>query len=258
MTAALTTPPRFDVGRVLSRMFGAIGRNALVFGLLAGVLMGLPQFMIGAAQKLVLGGKITTGLESATLLISGGGGGLLLLIFYPVLQGALMHGVVADLNGRRPGFGECITTGLRFFFPVIGITVLLVIALMFGLVLFIIPGVLMFLAWSVALPAEVIERTGVFGAFSRSRALTRNHRGAIFGLYVLLTIFSWLLSVALIAVSFGSTGTLGKVSWAGIILSALVQAIQTLLGAAGSASIYYELRSIKEGVGPEQLAAVFD
>jgi hypothetical protein len=37
----------------------------------------------------------------------------------------------------------------------------------------------------------------------------------------------------------------------------LVRIALDLIGAAGVASIYYELRLVKEGVGPEQLAAVF-
>lgn len=258
MTAAVTTPPRFDVGRVMSRMFGAIGRNGLVFGLLATAMMGIPELLLGVAQKMTLNGHAVASLDATTVLISSGSGALILLIFYPVLQAALMHGVVADLNGRRPGFGECVATGFRFFFPVIGITVLMFIALMFGFLFFIIPGVLMFLAWSVALPAEIVERTGVFRAFSRSADLTRNHRGPIFGLYMLFTIFSWILSAVVFGVSAGAMTTTMRISWAGIVVSAVVQVLQTLIGAAGSASIYYELRSIKEGIGPDELAAVFD
>jgi hypothetical protein len=41
-------------------------------------------------------------------------------------------------------------------------------------------------------------------------------------------------------------------------LSSLVNAAQYVLLAAGAASIYYELRTSKEGVAPEQLASVFD
>jgi len=42
-----------------------------------------------------------------------------------------------------------------------------------------------------------------------------------------------------------------------MFLTGLVRAVLGLIGAAGIASIYYELRLVKEGVGPEQLAAVF-
>jgi hypothetical protein len=34
--------------------------------------------------------------------------------------------------------------------------------------------------------------------------------------------------------------------------------ISGIISSAGTASIYFELRSIKEGIGPEALAAVFD
>jgi len=35
-------------------------------------------------------------------------------------------------------------------------------------------------------------------------------------------------------------------------------AARAVIASAGVASIYYELRSIKEGIGPEALASVFD
>ena len=47
-------------------------------------------------------------------------------------------------------------------------------------------------------------------------------------------------------------------TWPVILASALAQMINAILSAAGTASIYYELRQIKEGIGPEALASVFD
>ena len=44
-----------------------------------------------------------------------------------------------------------------------------------------------------------------------------------------------------------------------MVVNGLIQTITALVSAAGVASIYYELRSIKDGeLGAEQLAAVFD
>jgi hypothetical protein len=34
--------------------------------------------------------------------------------------------------------------------------------------------------------------------------------------------------------------------------------VSLIVGSAFSASVYYELREIKEGIGPEALASVFD
>jgi hypothetical protein len=41
------------------------------------------------------------------------------------------------------------------------------------------------------------------------------------------------------------------------VAQGLVVAATTIVGAAGMASIYCELRTIKEGVSPDQLASVF-
>jgi hypothetical protein len=42
-----------------------------------------------------------------------------------------------------------------------------------------------------------------------------------------------------------------------IVVAAVIQIALSLLSAVGTTSIYYELRLVKEGVEPEQLAAVF-
>src|SRR5581483_9637117 len=65
------------------------------------------------------------------------------------------------------------------------------VCFVFGLLIFIVPGILLALAWCVAAPAEVMERTGVFGSFSRSAALTRNHRAVIFVLALALVFAQW-------------------------------------------------------------------
>ena len=43
-----------------------------------------------------------------------------------------------------------------------------------------------------------------------------------------------------------------------LVITAIAQAGSQLLSSAGVSSIYYELRSIREGVSPEALASVFD
>jgi hypothetical protein len=43
-----------------------------------------------------------------------------------------------------------------------------------------------------------------------------------------------------------------------LVVAPLSQTVWALLGAAGVASVYFELRTIKEGVGAEALARAFD
>ena len=116
------------------------------------------------------------------------------------------------------------------------------------------------LALCVAAPDRVVEGLGVFNSMGRSGDLTRGHRGAILLLFVLY-------GIGLIAVQ-GATGILFALASYGspdmknllsrIVLAPLLQAMGALIGAAGVASIYFELRTIKEGVGIEALAAAFD
>ena len=126
---------------------------------------------------------------------------------------------------------------------------------------FIVPGLMLAVAWMVAVPAQVVEHTGVFGAIGRSAELTRGHRWAIFGLLVIYIIASLVLQgsilgiVGVLAVSLSPNMSQAATQ---MVAQPLLNVATSLIGAAGVASIYYELRSSREGIGPEALAAVFD
>lgn len=251
MTEA-ASPAEFDFGRVLKRTFTVIGRNLPVFLTLAVILYGVPQFWLTWFQSNLM----TVGdPRSLTLFV-----GLLVLTFVgaSVLQAALIHGTVSDLNGKRAGLGACLGTGLKFFLPIVALTVLSGLGVALGLVLLIVPGIMLAMAWSVVVPAEVMERTGVFGAFRRSLELTRGHRWSILGIYLVYGVISWVVVGGLAATGMMSLSGAPNPSVVAGVVAAVLQSVSTLIGSTAVGSIYYELRTIKEGVGPEQLAAVFD
>ncbi len=268
MTDVTATTPRFDMGRVVKRMFGAIGRNWGVFFGLAVLLTGIPQalFQLFAFQAglRAVGGSIPLSGASPSVILTAIPAGLLMAAASAVLQAALVHGTIADLNGRKASFGDCLSTGLKFLLPAIGLAILEAIALVFGFALLIVPCVMMALAWSVAMPALVVERTGVFGAFGRSADLTRRHRWSILGLAVAYVLLSIVVGAVIGGIIGGVIGAAPGVSSPGrlvglqVVISLVLQPVQILLATAGIASVYYELRSIKEGIGPEALASVFD
>jgi hypothetical protein len=251
----------FEMGRVVSRTFGAIGRNWVSFFSLA-VFAVAPQLILGAYLGV---GALARGraIEPGQLVHLWGKMGIAYLfglVLGSVLQAALVHGTVSDLNGKKASFADCLQTGLRTCLPVIGLSIVFGIALMFGLVLLVVPGVLMFLAWAVIVPVLVVEKTGVFGAFGRSAELTKGHRWAILGLAVVVWLISMILGLAIMPFqsALAQQGA-GIAAMAPILLiNGIVSVFTTTIVATGTASIYYELRSIKEGIGPEQLAAVFD
>ena len=187
MTIDAATPLTFDIGRVISRLAGTIGRNfALLLGL-AVLLVGLPGAMLAFAQLSMMSGMLSPvgpGDPFADVLAPVRVGlwvpGVLIgVVGNAALQGAVIHASVSDLSGGRASFGECLRTGFRFFLPLFCIGLIVGIGCAFGFLIFIVPGVLLGLAWTVAAPAEVVERVGIFGALERSVVLTRNHRGAI-------------------------------------------------------------------------------
>jgi hypothetical protein len=278
----VATPPGFSIGRVISRLFGVLGHNLLLFLLLSVLLVGLPTGVFGYIQLSVMTPLLTPGtppgdpsalmanLFSPLRIGLGAAAWLASIAGNAVLQGSVIHATVSDLSGRRPTFGECLGTGFRFLLPLVAIGMVAGICIVFGFFLFIVPGVLLALAWCVAAPAEVMERTGVFGSFGRSVVLTRNHRGAILGLAVLLIVAQLIAQMLIngvlgIALGAGAAATVGAGNTTFQTMFVYQTAVNLVLatlsagiGSSGVASVYFELRQVKEGVGVEQLAAVFD
>jgi hypothetical protein len=122
--------------------------------------------------------------------------------------------------------------------------------------LLIVPGFMLLVAWSMAVPARVAEQTGITESFGRSRELTAGYRWPIFGAIVILTLGSGVAQAAVRPLV--AAGALSATVYLGAALTAVVTAILAVASATLHASMYYELRMIKEGVGPEQIAAVFD
>jgi hypothetical protein len=262
MASVAATPTRFDMGRVVSRTLGAVGRNFIVFYPLALVLDsgGIillaqnPVFvaaLLGEPPDATNPFAMFTPTYFAAVAVS--------TIASALLLGALTHGAVTHFNGRTAGIGDCMATGLRFFAPVLAIAILYYFGFLAGLLLLIVPGFMLMTAWAVVFPAAVVERAGVFGAFSRSRRLTKGHRWSIF---FLLFAYGFVTYVAqIVGQQVGrvllETGLLDR-AWSAVVPMVLIAPMTSLLFTIGLASVYFELRHIKEGVQADQLAAVFD
>jgi hypothetical protein len=273
----------FDIGRVAGRLFGLVGRNFALFLGLAALLVGLPGAMLAFAQigfmSDMLG--VQANADPSAIFASafsplriglGLAGALISIVGNAALQGAVIYASVSDLSGRRATFQEALSTGLRYFLPLFCIGLIVGVCCFFGYLVFIVPGVLLGLAWCVAAPAEVVERTGIFGAFGRSADLTRNHRGAIFAVVIIFFVVIFIAQMVMNAVgqiTFGLSNVgaftpgaaapgLRNMLAVQSVIAVIMQVAIASFASAGLASIYFELRQIKEGVGAEQLAAVFD
>ena len=266
MTDTTVGSRRFEMGRVITRTFEVLGRNFVAFALLALLLGGLPNLLVGLVQMRFVDNQAMFQPEMIGGTIVGA---LVMLAAAFVLQASIVHATVTDLNGRRVVLGDSLKVGLRDCLPLFGLAILMGLGIMLGALLLIIPGLILTVVWSVAVPAKVVEKLGVLQAMQRSRDLTRGHRWPIFGLFVLYAIANWILSVLIVFASVPFTplapASAGAITAIGsatsivhIVASAIVATISTLISTTGGAALYFELRGSREGVGPEALASVFD
>jgi uncharacterized membrane protein len=135
-------------------------------------------------------------------------------------------------------------------FVVIGVAIVAAIAKALAAILLIVPGLIVATMLWVAVPVAVVERPGVMRSLTRSAALTKGSRWQVFGIALLIGIGA-IVAAYFVAVVFGR-GTAGSfVSW-------LATATITAFAASVTAVGYTTLRFAKEGVGIDEIAAVFD
>jgi hypothetical protein len=246
----------FRIGRVASRTFSVIGRNAVMF-LVAAALLLSPVALLAIINGTpsALAGGVANGFLMGTLAFLVG------VVCTYLLQAALVHSTITDLNGGRPALGSALSTAFGVALPVIVISVLALLGMMAGMVLLIVPGIILALAWCVAVPVRVVEGTGIGETFGRSRELTKGFRWPIFGLLLIYAILAILLSLLALTVSgigFAQAGQVQHGNIAYLVINWVLQVVLAVITAVGVTSIYYELRMVKEGVAPQQLAAAFD
>jgi len=145
----------------------------------------------------------------------------------------------------------------------------LLISLVAGLacLALIIPGVLLFLMWSLAVPAKVVEHKGILDSMSRSMELTKGARGRIFVIGLLIAVLtigvSWLLQLPIIfAAGIWSKGGLVRIAigWQlALLISEFVS--RSLVGALGTIAIslvYYDQRVRKEAFDLQLMMSTID
>ena len=254
---------RMSIGRVFQRAFAAISLNpfvilslAFVIGALPGLLMTYFMYEIGLTNPAVLrSGSISSwGIAAAGFVSS-----ILTFVISSLVQGALTRATVSANEGERVSFGESLAAALRVLLPLIGLSILWALGIGFGFILLVVPGIILLMMWSVATPALVVERQGVFAAFGRSAELTKGAKWKIFGLCLLLLVIYWLLSLIVGLVGLGTfRGSSPEgLTATNIVGSIIVGTIFNMLWGTIQPSLYVELRQWKEGDSADSLAEVF-
>ena len=235
----------FRAGDVFNRTVSIFSRNLLPFGMVSAIAY-LPS-------------ALALSPDSKTAVLASGNGGWIAVGFIATLvlnvlsQAIVLYGAFEDMRGLPVNLGESIKVGLRRFFPVLGVAICVPLLAGLAAILLVFPGLMVMTMLFVAVPACVVERLGPFKSMGRSAWLTKGHRWKIFGLLFLI----WLVSL-MVGGAVGLTGAMVAGQY-GLLGAQFI--IQTVFGAFEAILvivIYRDLRVAKEGIGTEQIAAVFD
>jgi len=235
----------FSVGNVLQRTVGLLSRHFLLFFLAAAVTQIIQLFVIFTPQPI---GRPGIG-GTATI---GGLGLLVALVLTPLMQTVTYHAAFQDMLGRPVRVGDSISIAFRRFLPVLGTLICMGLAIGFGCILLLVPGIILAAMFAVAVPAAVVEQTGPFASLGRSRALTKGHRWQVFGIALLLIVASAAGTAAAAVIRLPLGLVIGGL--VGFAIHAVVNAYFSIAGVV----MYHDLRVAKEGVDTSRIAAVFD
>jgi hypothetical protein len=245
-TASLTEGTRveFRASNALSTTLSIFSRRWLTFCLIA-ALVALPYDVTSYFNETKAEPRILfLGLDfMASVLVP------------PICAAIILHAAFQDLRGRPVQMGLSIAIALGRILPLLVLAILAALGEIAGFVLLIFPGMFLMVAWSVAIPVCILEQRGPSASLARSYELTEGNRWKLFGVYALLIIVAMLGAGAIAA---GVAAVWPQDVIGGMAVVALWMGIVDAFQAVLIAVIYRELRTAKEGVDIEQIAAVFN
>lgn len=177
-----------------------------------------------------------------------------------LVQGATVKTAADVYQGQEPDWKQSIQFGFRRFFAILGAVLIVWVLSSIGLIFYIVPGVWLFVMWSVTVPALVVEHIGPIAAVQRSFRLVRGRFWPAFGVVLLSVLVygtvSYLFSLAGSAFTlFAETGDLGVPIAASVISSTLSSIIVQPFIAAVLIVLYFDLRVRAEGYDLQVMAA---
>jgi len=177
------------------------------------------------------------------------------LITMSVVQSATIVAISDVHLGRTSSIGAAYAGVRDCLLDIILVMIIIGIGVTLGSILCIVPGILLYLAWSVAIPAVVIEKQGPLDALPRSSQLTKGSRGTIFLIFLLIAVITFIVS-SVIQIPIAVVSFLNALNHKGIptglaviaqIGSFLCLTLITPVSTIATSLVYYNQRVRKEG-----------
>ncbi len=177
-----------STSELLDRTFFLYRKHFLVFvGIVA-----IPNLISLVFRLLLIGVRYSASIMTTFFLSM-----VSLVIYLAVISAAQAATVVAVSEvhlGRPATIGASYARIKECLLEVVIIIILMGVGVILGLILLIIPGILLALAWSLAIPIAVIEKQGPLDAIPRSSALTKGSRFRIFVILMLVIVFTYIVN----------------------------------------------------------------
>jgi Membrane domain of glycerophosphoryl diester phosphodiesterase len=119
---------------------------------------------------------------------------VLSLVGTAVVQGALVEAVAQRRAGAE---APVFTATLRRAGALVAVSLLAGIGVGIGLFLLVVPGLILFTRWSLAVPAVMLEGRSPRDALRRSAELVRGHGWSVFAIFLVVTVAAGLASLAI-------------------------------------------------------------
>src|SRR5207302_8133209 len=152
-----------------SRVYQSLFRRSVVTGFIVFALLGLIELIAEVTHT------ATVALVFGMLAIATG------FVGTTFVQGALVDAVDSEHRGVAvPSVGDLYRSSWRRLGSLVWLSIMTGAAVTLGCVLFLVPGVLLAIRWTVAAPIVMLEGLGARAAMRRSAELVRGQRGPVF------------------------------------------------------------------------------
>lgn len=176
----------------------------------------------------------------------------LALVFGALCSGALVHNISSAYLGEELGSWESYVRAAPRLLRLLGAQIVVSLAVMVGLFLCVVPGIIFMLWFWLIAPVVMLEDRGAIASLERSRELMRGNLGK--GFVLLLVVF--LLTAAIQGAIAGVLYVVLKpYPFFHYFVQNVLQAFVVPIQLAPAILMYYDLRIRKEAFDLEQLAA---
>lgn len=158
---------------------------------------------------------------------------VLAFIIIPVTNAALVHAISRAYLHQPTSIGHALQFSTKRILPLIWTWFILGLAIMGGLLLCVVPGIIAMLWFALATQVVVLEGRSGFDALKRSRELMKGNMGKLFGLGFVVFLINAAVAAGAAFVPQPHVQT---------ILTAFAQGLNTLLSSATAVVFYFSTR----------------